>query len=115
MPFIISKVDVSDAENIARYIQVPAMRTGPLYRMMFPRPDEMTEAQRNEVILWYADMIEDAVQDGRESLLKACSADGTLVGFCGWTTIERTRNCQVEADNCQPSQWAKQERRTKES
>ncbi|POR39540.1 Uncharacterized protein TPAR_00260 [Tolypocladium paradoxum] len=115
MSFILSEVDVSDAESIARYVQVPAMQNGPLYRMMFPRSDTMREAQKDEVIRWYADILEDAFQDRRERFLKACSIDGTAIGFCGWAVIERTRECQVEAKNSQASERAKQERRKKDT
>lgn len=82
---------------------------------MFPRSDTITKAQKDEVIRWYADMLEDAFQDRWESFLKACSADGTPIGFCGWTIFERTRECQVEANNGQASERAKQERRKKET
>jgi hypothetical protein len=43
-------------------------------------------------------MLEDAFQDRWESLLKACTVDGTPVGFCGWTIIERNREHQVKAN-----------------
>lgn len=115
MPFTLSEVDVSDADSIARYVEVPAMQNGPLYRTMFPRSDLTTETQRDEAIRWYADMLEDAFQDRCESFLKACSADGTPVGFCGWTIIERNRQHQVEANNGQSSGRVKQERRKKET
>ncbi|KAI5865851.1 acyl-CoA N-acyltransferase [Durotheca rogersii] len=107
-----SKVDVSDAENIARYVQVPAMQNGPLYRTMFPLSDTITETQRDEIIRWYADMLEDAFQDRWESFLKARSIDGTPVGFCGWTVIERNRE-QVEANNGQANEPPKKEKRKK--
>lgn len=108
MSFTLSEVDVSDAESIARYVEVPAIQNGPLYQTMFPRSDAITEAQRDEAIRWYADMLEDAFQDRWESFLKACSPDSTPIGFYGWTIIERNRQHQVEANN-------EQERRKKET
>ncbi|KAI1499858.1 acyl-CoA N-acyltransferase [Biscogniauxia marginata] len=112
--FFLSEVDVADAENIARHVQVPAMQTGPLYRTMFPLSDTITEAQRGEIVRWYADMLEDAFQDRREIFLKASSIDGTLVGFCGWTIIER--NCKhVEGSNSQANGQLNKEKRNKES
>lgn len=113
--FTLYEVDVSDAESIARYVEVPAMQNGPLYRTMFPLSDAITEAQMDEAIRWYADMLHDAFQDRWESFLKACSADGTPVGFCGWTIIERNRQHQVGANNGQSSGRSKQERRKKET
>lgn len=35
MPFTLSEVDVSDADSIARYVEVPAMQNGPLYVSRF--------------------------------------------------------------------------------
>lgn len=115
MSFTLSEVDISDAESIARYVDVPAMQNGPLYRTMFPRSAAITEAQRDEVIRWYADMLKDAFQDQCGNFLKACSAYGTPAGLCGWTIIERNRQHQVEANNGQPSGQAKQEMRKKET
>ncbi|KAI0836781.1 acyl-CoA N-acyltransferase [Hypoxylon sp. FL0890] len=112
--FSLSEVEVSDAEDIARYVQVPAMQNGPLYRTMFPLSDTMTEEQRNEVIRWYADMLEDAFQDRWENFLKASSTDGTPIGFCGWTVIERNRK-QFEGKNDQVDEQLKKENQKKES
>jgi hypothetical protein len=92
MSFTFSDVDVTDAENIARYVEVPAMQNGPLYRTMFPRSDTITETGREEIIRWYAEMLESAFQDRWESFLKGCSDDGTPVGFCGWTIMERNQS-----------------------
>lgn len=115
MTFALLEVDVSDAQDIAQYVQVPAMQTGPLHRTMFPRPDTMTTAQKNEVVRWYADMLEEAFQDRWESFVKVCSADSTPIGFCGWTIIDRTRNCEVKENDCQASEPAKLEKRKKET
>ena len=98
MPFTLSEVDVSDADSIARHAEVPAMQNGPLYRTMFPQSDTITETHREEIIRWYVEMLDDAFQDRWESFLKACSVDGTPVGFCGWTIIERNHEHQVEAN-----------------
>ncbi len=109
MSFHLSEIDVSDAENIARYIDVPSMQNGPLYRTMFPRSD-MTEKQKEEIIRWYVDMLEDAFQDGKESFLKGCSVDGTPVGFCGWTIIERNRHVPNRTKDAQADKSPKRER-----
>lgn len=101
LSFSLSEVDISDAENIARHVEVPAMQNGPLFQTTFPRSDTMTEAQREEVIRWYVSMLEDTFQDGQESFLKGCSIDGTPVGFCGWSVIERNRGVQVGTNDGQ--------------
>ncbi|KAL7806098.1 hypothetical protein V8C44DRAFT_351844 [Trichoderma aethiopicum] len=88
MQFTVSKVQVSDAKSIAQHVHVPAMQNGPLYKTMFPQAATMTEAQKHEVIDWYSDMLTDAFEDGSESFLKVSSADGSPVGFCGWTAIQ---------------------------
>lgn len=85
----LSDIDVSDAEFIARYIDVPSMQNGPLCRAMFPQWDLNPEAQTEEIICWYTKMLEDALRDQLETFCKACSADGTVLGFCGWTVIQR--------------------------
>src|SRR6266566_3971126 len=99
--FNLSEVDVSDAESIARHVEVPAMQNSPLYRTMFPRSDTMPEAQKEEITQWYINMLEDAFQDGQERFLKGYSVDGAPVGFCGWTVIERNRKAPVGANNGQ--------------
>ena len=123
MPFtaseiIISQVTVSDAESIARCVEVPATQNGPLYRTMFPRFGMMTEVQRDEIKRWYIEVLEDAFQDRGESFLKAHSIDGTPVGFCGWTIIERNRKRQIEVkikeNSNEASGPAKHEKRNKE-
>ncbi|RYC63056.1 hypothetical protein CHU98_g3141 [Xylaria longipes] len=80
--FKLSDVEVSDAQDIGRHVEVPAMQNGPLYRTMFPQFNR------------YIEMLEDAFQAREERFLKACSVDGTPVGFCGWTVIEQNHNRQ---------------------
>lgn len=91
MSFTLSKVDVFETESIARHVEVPAMQNGPLYRMMFPRSDMITDTQREEITSQYIEMLKDAFQDRWKSFLKACNVDGTPVGFCGWTKLDWKR------------------------
>ncbi|KAM6514117.1 hypothetical protein FALCPG4_015279 [Fusarium falciforme] len=111
MSFTLSEASVSDAEGIARHVEVPAMQNGPLYRTMFPRSDAITGTQKEEIIRWYAEMLEDALQDRWESLWRVCSVDGTPVGFCGWTIIVREH--QVGAKDSQTNERPKEEKRKK--
>lgn len=114
MPFTLCDVGISDAENIARHVEVPAMRNGPLYLTMFPSRPETTEAARtDQAIHWYANMLEDAFQDQWESFLKACVDDGTPVGFCGWTVIDRNR--ETEERNGKEDGKKRQEKPKKET
>lgn len=55
---------------------------------MFPGLDVMLEAQRDGVIRWYTDILEDALQERWEGFLKACTVDNKPVGFCAWTIEE---------------------------
>jgi hypothetical protein len=90
--FKVSDIEVSDAQDIGRHIEVPAMHNGPLYRTMFPQLNIATEAQKEQIIRWYIEMLEDAFQAQEKKFLKVCSTDGTPVGFCGW--IEQNYNQQ---------------------
>jgi hypothetical protein len=108
MPFKLSKVELCDVESIVRHVEVPAMQNGPLFRTMFPT---ITEAQKGEIIRWSADIFEDAFEDQWESFLKAYAIDGTPVGFCAWTIIERNREHQVEANASQAKERSKGEKR----
>ncbi|EHK16818.1 uncharacterized protein TRIVIDRAFT_65437 [Trichoderma virens Gv29-8] len=113
MSFILSDVGVLDAESIARHVDVPSMQNGPLYQTMFPQSNEITEQQRDEIVRWYAETLEEALQDRWESFLKACSIDGNPVGFCGWTIIERKPSHQFEANDGQVNEPLKEKRRKK--
>lgn len=110
MSFTLSEVDISDAESITWDVKVPAMQNGPLYRTMFPRSDTITATQREEIIRWYVEMLEDAFQDRWESFLKACTVDGTPAGFCGWAIIERTHEHQDDANDAQANEQPKEEK-----
>lgn len=92
--FKLSDVEVSDAQDIGHYVEVPAMQNGPLYRTMFPQFNTVTEAQKEQITRWYIEMLKDAFQAREENFLKACSVNGTPVGFCGWTIIEQNYDQQ---------------------
>lgn len=94
-------VGPSDAEAITRGVDVPSMLNGPLFRTMFPTYSTMSPEERDEMVQWYIDGLEEALADpGDEFYLKACQrygGDGTSdgdghllpVGFCGWEVIHR--------------------------
>ncbi len=115
MSFTFSKVEVSDAESIARHVDIPANQNGPLYQTMFPRSNTITAPQKEEIIRWYIEMLEDAFQERWESHLKACTVDGTPIGFCGWTIIQRKCEHQVNANAAQGNEQPKEEKRKKAS
>lgn len=81
MTFQISPVGVDDVDQLARKVDYPAHRDGPLSRLIFPPP-------RNEEdeIRWTAQVLLQAVHNRDEMLYKACGPDGSLAGFIGWTT-----------------------------
>ncbi|KAL7620435.1 hypothetical protein AAE478_009430 [Parahypoxylon ruwenzoriense] len=59
-------------------------------------------------------MLKDAFYDRRGKFLKACSIDGTPVGFCGWIIIEGNRQ-HVEANNGQANEQLNKEKCKKKS
>lgn len=101
-------VGPSDAEAIARGVDVPSMLDGPLFRTMFPTYSTMSPEQRDEMVQWFIDGLEEALAGpGDEFYLKACQShggdgtgtgtcdgDGHLlpVGFCAWEVVDRGRS-----------------------
>jgi hypothetical protein len=102
MKFILSDVKVSDAEQISRQIEVPAMRKSPLHQLMFPSYNMFSLEQTEEVIRWYTVMLEDAFTDRWESFLKATDVDGTPYGFCGWTVVGKVNDTAKTATSVDP-------------
>ncbi|KAI1172948.1 acyl-CoA N-acyltransferase [Nemania sp. FL0916] len=100
--FKLSDIEVSDVQDIGRYIEVPANQNGPLYRTMFPQLNTVTEVQKEQITRWYIEMLEDAVQAREERFLKVCSMNGTPVGFCG----ERARKRSWLPDTLDVDSWA---------
>lgn len=109
MSFAISDVQLDDAASIARHVQVPAMQSGPLYRIMFPQYKTMTGSQIDEVIHWNTETLEKTIKDDSERFLKVCNVDGIPVGFCGWHVINKApqpkpeQHVQTEMKNWTPS------------
>lgn len=107
-------VEPCDAEAIVRDVDIPSMLNGPLFRTMFPTYSTMSPEERDEMVQWYIDGLEEALADpGDEVYLKACqrhggdgtgpgTGDGHLlpVGFCGSEVIDRERSRAAQtADN----------------
>lgn len=108
----LSEADASDAEAIARHVEVPAIQNDPLYRTMFPRFDAMTEEQKEEIVRWYAETLEGAMRGGLEGgSWRVCYANDTPVGFCGWTIAEGEFDIGEEKDDQQTSQEPEEETR----
>lgn len=91
----------SDAEIIARNVEVPASLNGPLFRTMFPTYENFTSAEWEEMVEWQIDGLQEALEDPKDEVfLKACQVDGQQdndtqrdvpVGFCAWEIIDITR------------------------
>jgi GNAT superfamily N-acetyltransferase len=82
-------VHLADADSLARGVDFPAVESGPLFRLMFPRPSAgFSEQQRDEIIRWHIQGIKEAILSGKTHLRKVCNADGIPVGLAGWV-IER--------------------------
>lgn len=87
MQLHISPLDIEGADDIVRKVDLPAMEDGPLYRLMFP--SKVTEEQQTEIIHWYVRGIIDALNRTTDTLIRICDAEGTPLGFCGWTIEDR--------------------------
>lgn len=88
MQLQISPLDIEGADDVVRKVDLPAMKDGPLYRLMFPL-EEVTEEQQAEIIHWYVRGIIDALNRTTDTLIRICDAEGTPLGFCGWTVEDR--------------------------
>ncbi|KAH7242934.1 hypothetical protein B0J15DRAFT_565869 [Fusarium solani] len=103
MEVSIAAIDVLDAEDIVREINLPAMQHGPLYRLMFPPWADMTEAQQNEIVQWYAEGLRDALRRKTVNFIQICATDGTPLGFCGWA-MEHGRHAGTKQSTVQSGQ-----------
>ena len=103
MEVSIAAIDVLDAEDIVREINLPAMQHGPLYRLMFPPWADMTEAQQNEIIQWYAEGLRDALRRQTYNFIQICATDDTPLGFCGWA-MEHGWHAGIKQSTVQPGQ-----------
>lgn len=88
MEMRISTLDVEDAEDIVRKVDLPAIQDGPLYRLMFP--SVTTIEQENEIVQWYAKGLAGAIHHDHSIILQICNVEGMPMGFCGWTWEDRT-------------------------
>jgi GNAT superfamily N-acetyltransferase len=85
LPQGVKLVSLADADYLARVVDVPASESGPLFHVMFPRPDgDFSEQQREEIIRWHAEGIKEAITSGRTHLWSIQYGDGTVVGLAGW-------------------------------
>jgi hypothetical protein len=84
MNVTLSTVEVSDAESLARNVDVPATRDGPLYRLMFPPWDDMSDVQRDVMLQWFVEGLRNAIERQADNFLQIRASDGTPLGFCGW-------------------------------
>lgn len=96
---ILSDVSAADAEHIARYIEIPAMQHNPLRQHMFPSYDSLSLERKQEIILWYTNMLEEAFTVQRVSFLKATGDNGTVYGYCRWTF-----ECKNQAEATEPTE-----------
>lgn len=84
-PRDVEPVFIADADHLARAVDTPASESGPLFRLMFPRPSvDFSEQQKDEIIRWHAEGIKDAITGSRTYLGKIRHGDGTVVGLAGW-------------------------------
>ncbi|KAK2760013.1 hypothetical protein FQN54_002749 [Arachnomyces sp. PD_36] len=82
MAFIVSECLPSDAESLIMDCDCPALQGNPLHELMFPK---RSAEDSEEIILWMIDYLRPSLSDPRMKWFKACTSDGTVVGFAGWT------------------------------
>jgi hypothetical protein len=97
MSLLLSAVDMSDVEYLARHVHIPAMRNSTLYQIMFPHLDGLSEGQQEEIVRWDHKMLHDAVEERHESFLKVSNVEGTPLDFCGWIVVNRCEQREVKA------------------
>lgn len=85
----LSRVNCSDIDVLVQNIDFPAVQDGPLHRTMFPA--NLLDEQRMEVIRWRTINMQRAFDSGT-SFYKACTDDGTMVGFIGWVVEKPSCN-----------------------
>lgn len=103
MEVSIATIDVLDAEDIMRKVDLPTMHHSPLYRLMFPPWAEMTEAQQNEIVQWYSEGLRDALRRTTVNFIQIRTTNGTPLGFCGWA-MEHGRHAGTKRSPVQPGQ-----------
>ena len=72
----------SDAEEMARECDFPAMQQNPLYRLNFPNSNP-NDAEAE--IQWMIKGLKESLSNQDMSFWKVCTEDGELMGFAGWT------------------------------
>ncbi len=102
-------VQASDADYLAGAVEFAACKSSPLFQVMFPGAGDFSGHQKDEIIRWYAQGIEDAINDGRTLLCKMRHLDGTVAGLAGWV-VERDRTTEkttavTAGDEKRPENW----------
>lgn len=118
--FSLFPVALLDAEIITRNVDVPASLNGPLFCTMFPAYDNFTSAEREEMVQWQTESLQEALENPKdEFFLKACHFNGqeddttqhhVPVGFCAWEIIDTTRLPEVTSPSNKPKATAPRQR-----
>ena len=80
--FTITSVSFSDADQLIRQCEYPAMLNDPLRLLMFPSPNPIIS---EEEISWRIHRLEKSLRNSQLIFRKICKSDGIGVGFAGWT------------------------------
>lgn len=82
MAFTVFEALPSDTESLIRDCDFPALQGNPLHELMFP---QKTAEDSEEIIHWMIEGLRLSLYDPRMKFFKACTCDGKIVGFAGWT------------------------------
>ena len=80
--FTITHVSFSDADQLIRQCEYPAMLEDPLRLLMFPSPNPMMSEGE---ISWRICRLERSLRNSQSIFRKICNSNGIAVGFAGWT------------------------------
>lgn len=106
-------VDTSDAEDITRGVDIPAMQNGPLFRTTFPTCSTMSSEAWEVMTQWYINGLEEALKDQSDRMFFKVSqrthdgVDGSYLrpaGFCGCEIIARPCSDDGTEHHQQPAQ-----------
>lgn len=81
----LQKVSACDAESLVRDVDFPAMQAGPLFRLLFDLDAAKQSEQREEIISWYIDGLQQAISNEGGCFRQIHNSEGRPISFCGWT------------------------------
>ncbi|KAF6789036.1 GNAT family [Colletotrichum sojae] len=76
------EVSTPDAESLVRDVDFPAMQDGSLYRFSFNLETLKNDEQREEIIAWYIEGLEQAIDREKDHFRQIRNSEGRPIAFC---------------------------------